>query len=310
MHLVQQYVSENFDEVLAFATVADASSFRAAGMKLGRDPSVISRRVSQLEQRLGVRLLVRTTRSVTLTEAGAFYYRRVRSVIDELETAAREVGDFAVTPQGVLKISLPVTYGREVIAPLLPDFLIKYPQIRIDAHFLDRTVDVVSEGFDAVIRIGTVRDSTLIARRIGSFRSLLVAAPTYVESRGTPAEPQALGQHACLGFTNHPDWPDWVLERDGDEETVRPDGPLVANSSEAQLAAAIKGLGIALTPVWMAAEHLKAGELVEVLPGWRSRREVNIYILMPPGALVPAKTRVFVDEISRTLHSGRVRLDS
>src|SRR4051794_35570848 len=162
MHTVQQSGHVSFDEVVAFATVAETGSFKAAGIRLGRDASVISRRLSQLEQRLGVRLLVRTTRSVTLTEAGTFYFQRVRSGIDELDMATREVGNFAATPQGVLKISLPVTFGREVIAPLLPDFLLKYPQIRIDAHFLDRTVDVVSEGFDVVIRIGVVRDSTLI----------------------------------------------------------------------------------------------------------------------------------------------------
>ena len=135
---------EGFDDLVAFAAVADTGSFKAAGRQLGRDASVISRRLSHLERRLGVRLLVRTTRSVTLTEAGTFYFRRIRSVLDELDMATREVGDFAATPQGVLKISLPVTFGREIIAPLIPDFLLKYPQIHIDAHFLDLTVDIVS----------------------------------------------------------------------------------------------------------------------------------------------------------------------
>lgn len=303
MQQMQQSAHENFDEVVAFATVVGTGSFKAAGAQLGRDASVISRRLSQLERRLGVRLLVRTTRSVTLTEAGAFYFRRVRSVIDELDMATREVGDFAATPQGVLKISLPVTFGREVIAPLLPNFLVQHPQIRIDAHFLDRTVDVVSEGFDVVVRIGVVRDSTLISRRIGLFRSLLVASSSYAAARSLPNEPSDLHAHACLGFTNHPDWPNWVLEKDGEQRTVRPDGPLIANSSEAQLVAAVKGLGIALTPEWMAASYLNSGQLVTVFPGWRSVRDVNIYIVMPPGALVPAKTRVFVDELSRALQN-------
>jgi DNA-binding transcriptional LysR family regulator len=303
MHHMQQLAYEGFDEVVAFATVAETGSFKAAGTQLGRDASVISRRLSQLERRLGVRLLVRTTRSVTLTEAGVFYFRRVRSVIDELDMATREVGDFAATPQGVLKISLPVTFGREVIAPLLPDFLIKFPQIRIDAHFLDRTVDVVSEGFDAVIRIGVVRDSTLISKRVGSFRSLLVASSSYAATHALPSELEDLRAHACLGYTTHPDWPNWVLEKDGVRETVRPDGPLIANSSEAQLVAAVKGLGIALTPQWLAAPYLSTGQLVEVLPGWRSVRDINIYIVMPPGALVPAKTRMLVDELSQALRN-------
>jgi DNA-binding transcriptional LysR family regulator len=297
---------EGFDDLVAFAAVADTGSFKAASRQLGRDASVISRRLSHLERRLGVRLLVRTTRSVTLTEAGTFYFRRIRSVLDELDMATREVGDFAATPQGVLKISLPVTFGREIIAPLIPDFLLKYPQIHIDAHFLDRTVDIVSEGFDMVVRVGTIRDSSLIAKKIGSFRSLLVAAPAYIEAHGLPNAPEELRSHACLGFTNHPDWPSWVLEKGGEQKTVRPEGPLIANSSEALLVAAVKGAGIALTPDWMAAPHLKLGSLVEVLPGWRSVRDIGVYAIMPPGALVPAKTRVFVDEISQALRAAEI----
>ncbi|RKG98313.1 LysR family transcriptional regulator [Corallococcus carmarthensis] len=292
---------EGFDEVVAFAAVANTGSFKAAGVQLGRDASVISRRLSQLESRLGVRLLVRTTRSVSLTEAGTFYFRRIRSVLDKLDQATREVGDFAATPQGELKLSLPVTYGREVIAPLIPDFLLKYPRIHIDAHFLDRMVDIVSEGFDVVIRIGMVGDSSLIARKLGTFRSRLIASPSYVARKGMPASPDELLAHSCLGFTHHPDWPNWVIEMEGEQKTLRPQGPFVANSSESIIVAALKGAGIALAPDWMVAPHLKAGSLVEVLPGWRSVREISVHAVMPPGALVPAKTRVFVDEIGEAL---------
>jgi DNA-binding transcriptional LysR family regulator len=294
-------MNDNFDELLAFAAVARTGSFRAAGKQLGKDPSIISRRLSQLERTLGVRLLVRTTRSVTLTEAGTLFFRRVQSALDELDMAAREVSGFVATPQGILKISLPVTYGREVVAPLMPAFLAKHPLVQIDAHFLDRTVDIVSEGFDMVIRVGKIQDSSLIARTVGSFRSLLTASPGYLARAGTPTAPQDLDKHACLGFTNHPDWPDWILEKAGERVTVRPQGPLVANSSEAILVAALKGGGIALTPDWMAGPHLDAGSLVEVLPGWRSVREVEVHAVMPPGAMVPAKTRAFVDELLAAL---------
>ncbi len=203
-----------------------------------------------------------------LTEAGTFYFRPIASVLDELETATREVGGFASTPKGNLKISLPVTYGREVIAPLMPEFLRRYPDIHVDAHFLDRTVEIVSEGFDVVIRVGTIRDSSLIARKIGSFRSLLTAAPSYVASKGLPAAPDDLRSHSCLGFTNHPDWPDWVLEKKGRQKTVRPEGRFFANSSESIIVAAVNGAGIALAPDWMVGHHLQAGDLVEILPGW------------------------------------------
>ncbi|ANP84538.1 LysR family transcriptional regulator [Rhizobium leguminosarum] len=298
-----------FDDLVAFVAVVETGSFRAAGVNLERDASVISRRLTQLEERLGVQLLFRTTRSVTLTEAGSYYFRRVRSVLEELEIATREVGGFAATPQGVLKISLPVTFGRDVIAPILPAFLAKYREIRIDAHFLDRTVDIVSEGFDLVIRVGIIRDSSLMARKIGSFRSLLVASPAYVENRGMPETPDALRSHSCLGFTNHPDWPSWVLEKDGVQATLRPEGPLVANSSEALMLAAVQGTGIALVPDWMAVSFLEAGSLVPVLPGWMSVREIGVYAVMPPGTLVPAKTRVFLDTIVEAMRTTRIWWD-
>jgi DNA-binding transcriptional LysR family regulator len=291
-------VIEGFDEIVAFAAVARTGSFRAAGTFLDRDPSIVSRRLSQLERRLGVRLLLRTTRSVTLTEAGTLYFRRIQAVLDEIEMATREVSGFAATPQGVLRISLPVTYGREVVAPLLPSFLRKYPQIQIDAHFLDRMVDIVSEGFDLVIRVGPIQDSSLVVRKIGSFRSLLTASPGYLEGSGVPRAPHDLASHSCLGFTHHPDWPDWVLENNEERITLRPHGPLIANRSDSVMAAALKGAGIALVPDWMAGPRLKTGELIEVLPGWRSVREVDVQVVMPPGALIPGKTRAFVDEMA------------
>lgn len=294
---------EGFDDFVAFAAVAEAGSFVAASGMLERDASVISRRVSQLEKRLGVRLLVRTTRSVTLTEAGTYFLRRVRSALDELAAAKREVGHFASTPQGVLKISLPVTYGRVVIAPLLADFLNAYPEIRIDAHYLDRAVDVVAEGFDAVIRVGLMRDSSLIGRKVGSFRSLLVATPEYLRAHGRPESPQALSAHVCLCFTAHPDWPNWILERGPERVIVQPRGRLVANTSESLLPAVVQGGGVALLPDWMVAAYLRDGRLEHLLPEWRSAAEVEVRTLMPPGALVPAKTRVFVDMVTRALSS-------
>ena len=292
---------EGFDELVAFAAVAEGGGFPAASRGLGRDASVISRRVSQLERRLGVRLLVRTTRSVTLTEAGSYFLRRVRSGMDELAAANREVGHFAATPQGVLKISLPVTFGRMVVSPLLGDFLQAYPEIRVDAHFLDRVVEVVAEGFDAVIRLGVLRDSTLIARKLGSFRSQLVASPAYLQAHGRPASPQMLSTHLCLGFTSHPDWPDWVLEQGPERVSVQPQGRMASNTSDSLLPVVLKGAGIALLPDWMVAPFLREGRLERVLPEWQSAAEVGVYALMPPGALVPAKTRVFIDTVSEAL---------
>ncbi|WP_258312929.1 LysR family transcriptional regulator [Klebsiella variicola] len=292
---------DDFDDLTAFVCVAEMGSFTGASARLGRDASVISRRVSHLEKSLGVRLLVRTTRSVTLTEAGTYFLLRTRAALDELSAASREVGDFASTPQGVLRVSLPVTFGREVIAPVIPAFLKAYPDIRLDAHFLDRRVDIVAEGFDAVIRVGIIRDSSLTGRQLGTFRSQLVASPGYLKERGIPSEPGELERHACLGFTSHPDWPHWILENGRERVQITPSGPLTTNTSEALMMAVQQGTGIALLPDWMVNPALKNGALEKVLPGWRSATEVSVYVLMPPGALVPAKTRVFIDTICSQL---------
>lgn len=292
---------DDFDDLTAFVCVAEAGSFTGASIRLGRDASVISRRVSHLEKSLGVRLLVRTTRSVTLTEAGTYFLQRTRAALDELSAASREVGDFASTPQGVLRVSMPVTFGREVIAPVIPAFLKAYPDIRLDAHFLDRRVDIVAEGFDAVIRVGIIRDSSLTGRQLGTFRSQLVASPDYLKEHGSPAAPRELERHACLGFTTHPDWPHWILENRQERVQITPSGPLTTNTSEALMVAVQQGTGIALLPDWMVNPALRNGALEKVLPGWLSATEVSVYALMPPGTLVPAKTRVFIDTICSQL---------
>ncbi|EMM4085551.1 LysR family transcriptional regulator [Shigella flexneri] len=298
------------DDLVTFITVARTGSFKSAAVLLMRDASVISRRISQLEKQLGVKLLIRTTRSLMLTEAGSLYYNRLRAALEEVETATREVGDFAATPQGTLRVSVPVTFGREMVAPLFSSILANYPKIKIDAHFEDRAVDVVGEGYDVVLRVGLLPSSTLISRKLGSFRSMLVASPEYVASHETLTSPAQLENHACLGFTKAPGWPSWTLEKDGEEVTIQPNCSLVADNSEAILVSAMQGTGIALTPDWMAASYINAGKLVHVLPGWRSIRDIEVHALMPPGALIPVKTRVFVDALRDKFSDGGFNIKS
>ena len=288
----------------AFIAVAETGSFTAAAQKVGRDASVISRRVSELEERLGVRLLSRTTRRVALTEVGALYHRRVQALLDELESASREASNAAASPQGLLRVALPVTFGRLWVASLLPSFLVRHPQIRIDARFSDRLVDVVADGFDVAIRIGVLRDSSLTARKLATYRTLLVAAPGYLAARGKPRSPADLAEHACLGFTGLATWPDWPLAKDGKRTTVRASGPLTADNSEVVLQAAIEGAGIAFMPDWLVGPAVRGGKLVEVLPGWGARGEGGVYSILPPGRLVPAKARLFVDEIAKAIKAG------
>lgn len=298
-----------FEELTAFVAVAEVGSFAAAAKVLERDASVLSRRVSQLERRLGVRLLSRTTRRVTLTEVGAAYHRRVQGVLDELASASREASDHAASPQGLVRVSIPVVFGRLWIAPLLPAFLARYPDIRIDIRMSDRFVDVVAEGIDVAIRVtaGAQRDSSLTTRKIASYQNVLVAAPSYLSRNGTPLTPADLTRHACLGFTGSNAWPDWHLVMDGKRQTVRPACSMIADHSEVLLMAAVGGAGIAFTADWLAGPALRDGTLVEVLPGWTGRESGGVFAILAPGRLVPAKTRLFVDEVASAIKAGWVR---
>ncbi len=308
---VMQELSEqaSVEELTAFVAVAEAESFAEAAKALERDASVLSRRVSQLEQRLGVRLLSRTTRRVSLTEVGAIYHRRVQALLEELASASREASDFAASPQGLVRVSLPLTFGRQWVSPMLPGFLARHPQIRLDLRFTDRFVDLVAEGVDVSIRVaaGKPRDSTLTTRKIASYRTLLVASPDYLAAHDAPQTPADLGSHACLGFTGYAAWPDWPLTKGGKRHTVRPSCSLVADHSEVLLAAAIAGAGITFTADWLAGPALRDGRLAEVLPGWGGREDGGVYAIMPPGRMVPAKTRLFVDEIASTIKAGWIR---
>jgi len=288
----------------AFVAVADSGSFTEAAKRLGRDASVVSRRVSQLEEELGVSLFSRTTRRVVLTEVGARYYRRVQGLLEELSSASREASDIAASPQGLLRVSVPVTFGRQWIAPLLPRFIASHPHIRLDVRFSDRFVDVVAEGFDVAIRVGRLRDSSLTARKIASYRNLLVAAPAYLQAHGKPRTPEDLKKHTCIGFTGYAGWPDWSLSKVGKRKTIRPRGPLAADNSEVVLSVAIAGAGITFTSDWLAGPALREGKLREVLPGWGGKGEGGVYAVLPPGRLVPAKTRLFVDEVARSIKAG------
>lgn len=291
----------SFEELIAFIAVADSNSFTAAAKSLDRDASVLSRRVSHLEQRLGVSLLSRTTRRIALTEIGQAYYRRIRTLLDELDNAGVEASNLGGSPQGLLRISLPLTFGKHYIAPMLSGFISKYPRIKVDARFNDRFVDLVTEGFDVAIRVGSLSDSSLIAKKIASFKFLLVASPDFVARHGLPSTPDDILRFPCIEFTN---WPEWVLINGKQKKSVRPNGTLIMDNSEAILISALEGAGIAIMADWLATPVIREGKLVQVLPEWRGAIEGGIYSVMPPGKLIPAKTRLFVDEITESIRKG------
>jgi DNA-binding transcriptional LysR family regulator len=289
------------EEIEAFVAVAELGGFAAAATRVGRDASVVSRRVSLLEKRLGVRLLARTTRRVSLTEAGTLYFKRVQVVLEELAVANQEVSERAGSPRGLLRISVPDTFGRRWLAAMIPNFLAAHPEIRADVRYSDRFVDLVAEGFDVAVRVGILRNSSLVSKKIAEHRMLLCASPGFLAERGTPKSPNDLAGMPCLGFTPHSFWPDWPLQKAGKRKTIRPMGPLVTDNAEAALVAAIAGLGVVLAADWLAGPALRSGKLVEVLPGWTVKGDGGVYAVMPPGRLVPAKTRAFVEFLSTSL---------
>lgn len=302
MHELLNRVS--FEELAAFVAVVEAHGFSTAAKVIGRDPTILSRRVSQLENRLGVRLLSRTTRSVALTEVGASYYGRARALLDELDSASLEASNLASSPQGLLRVSLPSTFGRQWVLPLLSGFIEQHPKIKLDVRFSDRLVDLVAENFDVAIRVGSLRSSTMKAKKIASFKYVLAASPAYISKHGLPNTPDDLERFSCVGFTNYSFWPEWKLIKGGIAKTVRPESRFTTDNSEAMLSAAIDGIGIALAADWLAGPAIREGKLVEILPGWEGDLAGGVYAIMPPGRLVPAKTRLFVDEITESIRHG------
>lgn len=301
---MQQYDETlNIEELTAFVAVVENHGFAGAGRALGRDATVISRRIRQLETRLGTCLLARTTRHVALTEAGEFFFKRVKGLLEELNNARLEVSELAAMPRGSLKISLPATFGRRWLVPRLQSFIRRYPDIHLDIRFSDRQVDIMTEGFDMVIGAGKLTDSTLVSRGLARFRYHLFASPDYIENYGVPDYPHRLLSHSCLGYVNHADWPDWVLSNGRQKSIIRPPGPLQTDNVEALLQAAMDGVGIVLIPAWLAREEIARGNLVHILPEWQSIEEGSLHVLMPPGKLIPAKTRAFIEFIVSSIES-------
>lgn len=296
---MQERTGAQLEQIEAFAAVAEHSGIAAAARALGRDPSVISRRLDALERRLGVRLVARTTRRIALTDAGATYLRRVQAILGELAAADVEAAEGAAAPRGVLRLSLPAAFAQRWIAPWLPEFVAFHPALRLELAHADHFVDLVAEGFDAAVRIGELADSRLVTRRLAGFETVLCAAPAYLVSRGVPERPEDLERHACLCFPKERFWPDWRL-RMGEKRVIqRVAGPILSDEGEGLLVACIGGAGIMPAPEWLIGQELADGRLVRVLPDWRFDHQGAVQVVLPPGRFVPAKTRAFIDRLVR-----------
>jgi DNA-binding transcriptional LysR family regulator len=283
------------DEIAAFLSVLGTGSFVRAADALGKDVSTVSRRVSALEARLAVRLLERSTRKLTPTEAGAALYERMTAATNAMEEGLLEVAQAGNVAKGLLHIALPATFGRMCIAPLLPEFLALHPGVSIDAEFSDRYVDLIGERFDVAIRIGELQDSRLISRRLMTNERFVYASPAYLAAHGTPQKPDDLTRHVCLANSRFKRNPEWCLVKDADAVAVRIDARYTADDPESLIAAAVAGVGIVAGSTWLVADPVAQGALVPVLPGWTLGTPGTIHLLLPSGRFRAGKTRSFID---------------
>jgi DNA-binding transcriptional LysR family regulator len=277
-----------------FAAVADAGSLAGAARRLRLSPAAVTRAVAALEDRLGARLLNRTTRSLSLTEAGMGFLASVRRMLADLDEAERLATGAAGTPQGHLRVTAPVTFGRMHLMPVLAAFLDRQPRLTASLTVLDRVAHLIEEGFDVAVRIARLPDSTLVARRIGEVRRLLVAGPSYLARRGRPGSPEDLTAHEVVAFAGLFPGGAWRYERDGRPQAIELAPRLAVNDAAAAIAAAERGEGITGVLSYMVAPQLAAGTLVPLLAEL-SPPPVPVQLVYPQSRLVAAKVRAFVD---------------
>jgi DNA-binding transcriptional LysR family regulator len=278
------------EDIQAFVTVADAGGLSAAAQRLGISKSIVSRRLARLEKSLGATLLTRSTRGASLTEAGATFREHAARIAAEAE-AARDALSPDGTVRGRLRVAVPLSFGATHFAPVLAQLAARYPELEIQASFSDRMVDLLSEGFDAAIRLGVLEDSNLVARRIAPFGGKLVASPAYLARQGTPRSVEELLEHASINRIDD----EWPLVHAGRSLTVHPRNTrFAADNGAALVPAALAGLGIALLPDFLINEHLASGALVQVMPDY-PMPEAGVYVVRPPGGSAPCKVRVLID---------------
>ncbi len=286
----------NWEGINEFVAVYESESFTRASRQLGCSTAQVSRQVGQLEKRLGSKLFYRTTRKVSATEAGQIFYQHCRQILDALDDAERALTDLQASPRGKLKITAPVAYGESHIVPLLNNFMLQYPDLELQCHLTNQTLDLVTEGYDLAIRLGRLGDSSMIARRLSSRRLYVCASPAYLARYGEPHTLSELNHHSCLQGTL--DY--WRFRSQGQERNLRVHGRIRCNSGHALLDAALKGLGITQLPDYYVDEALENGRLVSLLEPFQGEDE-GIWALYPQNRLLSPKVRLLVDYLIDSL---------
>ncbi len=285
---------DNLSAMGIFVKVVNEGSFSAAARASSLTPSAVSKQVGRLEDRLGARLFNRTTRHLSLTEVGRGFYDRCCQILVDVEEAEDAVANLHAAPRGTLKLNVPVAFGRLWITGLIPEFMQRYPEIKLDLNLHDRFVDLLSEGYDLAVRIGDLEDSSLIARKLAANRRVVCASPAYLEKHGSPKKPTDLEKHDCLIYASRAFRNDWRFNGPNGEETVHVTGAVETNNPEVIMDLIGKDMGIGLLPLWLVGLAIKAGKVTEILPDYHVP-DSAIYAIYPPGRHLSPKVRVFVD---------------
>jgi len=292
-----------------FVAVAEEESFAKAARRLAVSPPVATRAVAQLEHHLGVRLLERTTRQVRVTEAGARYLSDCKRLLAELEDSEAALAGAQNEPSGSLGVTASVMFGRLFVAPIVVDFLAKYPRVTGRLLLLDRVVDLVGEGLDVAVRIARLADSSLTSAKVGAVRRVTCAAPAYLKKHGTPRNPRELAEHQTFAFSAEGSAPAWAFEHKGRALSYRPRARLLANASEVGIDAAVAGAGITRALSYMVAAHVHAGRLRVILRDYEPE-PIPIQVVYREGRRAPARVRAFVDlAVAKLRAERRARLD-
>jgi DNA-binding transcriptional LysR family regulator len=287
---------ENISDLMVFTHAVKGGSLSAAGRELGISLAVASKRLQRLEEQLGVRLLNRSTRQLSLTDEGAEYYHYCVRILAELEEGEELVTRGSKEPKGNLKITVPAAFGRLHVAPLVPEFLTRYPAIKLTLHLTDSIVDIIDQGYDLAVRIGDLKDSSLVAKPIGLDRRVVVATPSYLARYGTPRTPRELAGHNALLFAGTDHWR--FTGPRGEEVNVKVSGNLDTNNCDALREAIHADLGLALRPLWDVWKDLRDGGLVRLLPAY-TPPAYPINAVYPSRRLTPKKTRIFIEHLLR-----------
>jgi DNA-binding transcriptional LysR family regulator len=277
------------EDIQAFVEVASSGGLTPAARRLGVSKSVVSRRIARLEKSLRAKLLARTTRGASLTEAGASFREHAMKISAEADAARDSLAPDGRV-RGRLRISAPLSFGATHFAPVLAELAARYPELEIQASYSDRHVDLVAEGFDAAIRLGALAQTNLVARKITSFGGRLVASPAYLQRHGTPRTPEELMNHDAVNRIND----EWPLMHDGKEITLHPRARFTADNGAALVPAVLAGLGIALLPDFLIADHVASGALNVIMHDY-PMPEAGVYVVRPPGGSAPCKVRVLID---------------